>query len=308
METTGDGFQFRRLSGNPAAVAKRSNTAWAVQNSEPTEKPHKKKSRTSKPYEATRAESKNTVDDELFLDGFAIRRMSHNKPAAPPSKQHRETIRMNDSIDISTASSHVDLQDPTEEAQPDNDNDSTIIMHYPVMEEKIKSYEIHKRVLEPNVNKLIVECIKFLNCTSAYATEVRRHCLNNYFSDINYKNEIEAADGRMSVIGTEIRKWNEIYARKIKAARTLPEPIDISGIQRSNINMQDIRSEFEEKARCLKVKRERVRCFLESMKTHSELLLKGIFTAAEEKSVNPLFLLRAMSKLVEESESRIAVE
>lgn len=83
--------------------------------------------------------------------------------------------------------------------------------------EKIKSGEIYKKVNSNNINDLIKGCIGFLSTNTAYSNEIVKHCNLNFFSDIDYRREIEATNNKIEHFKAEIKKWKGIYeAQKAK--------------------------------------------------------------------------------------------
>ena len=175
-------------------------------------------------------------------------------------------------------------------------SEETIRMNLPVITEKIKSNEIHKIVISNNINDLIKECLIFLKDDSKYSREIVKHCNANYFSDMDYRKEIEMANGRIEQVKTEISKWRNIFETEVKAnAITVPE-IQVPEIS-IEVDTERILEEFEEKAKILQSMNEKLRYFFENAKEKAENLLKSVFGSMEEKNLDALFLLKAMSKL-----------
>lgn len=202
----------------------------------------------------------------------------------------RKTVRLDKSIDLSSASIIVDT--PKDACLTDD----TLRIDLPLIKEKVKSHEIYTQVSTGNINDLIIDCVKFLGERTSYSAEVIKHCNANYFSDIDYRKEIETSSGRMEQIKEEIAKWGRVYQER-KAANS----VDVRELVRPSIEMKFDRDgicmEFEEKAARLRAMEDRLKYFFEHAREKSESLLKSIFGSLEEKSVDALFLLKAMSRL-----------
>lgn len=202
----------------------------------------------------------------------------------------RRTIQLDQDIDLTSNSILVEA--PKGECM----SEETIRMNLPVITEKIKSNEIHKIVISNNINDLIKECLIFLKDDSKYSREIVKHCNANYFSDMDYRKEIEMANGRIEQVKTEISKWRNIFETEVKAnAITVPE-IQVPEIS-IEVDTERILEEFEEKAKILQSMNEKLRYFFENAKEKAENLLKSVFGSMEEKNLDALFLLKAMSKL-----------
>lgn len=301
MEAADDEFCFKRLTANTSAKVTQHQVVL-----------HSKKLRTNqsnlfdgeiesqlrrpqaRPTNKTKQPIKTVKNRADFsIDGFKVKRMnkSNNRSEIP----NRKSINMDERIDLSTTSASS------------TDENQTLVMSYPVMKGTTKSYEIHKLINEQNVNKLIIECVRFLNINNEYSGEVIKYCSANYFSDINYKNEIETIENKTSKLIKEIERWKGMYTKKKKERE---EAREIEKHKERRANAQDISKIFEEKAARMRNAGNKLKIVLEGIKEKSEILLKGIFTAVEEKRANPLFLLRAMSKLGDKPEglARLSVE
>lgn len=202
----------------------------------------------------------------------------------------RKTIRLDKSIDISSGSIIVDAPKDTCLSE------DSLRIDLPVIKEKIKSNEIYKNVISNNVNDLIKECTIFLNDNSSYTKEVIKHCDANYFSDTDYRKEIELTNNKIEQVRSEINKWEKVFGKvKVQNEIAIKEliPMEIDGW----LDKNEIIKEFEEKAKKLKVFDEKLRYFFEYAQEKSENLLKSVFGSLEEKNVDAIFLLKAMSRL-----------
>lgn len=202
----------------------------------------------------------------------------------------RRTIKLDQDIDLSSNS--ILVSPPKAECM----SGEIVKMNMPVIAEKVKSNEIFKLVISNNINDLIKECIIFLKDESKYSREVVKHCNANYFSDIDYRKEIEVVNCKMEVVKGEIAKWNKIFENEKNESIILVPEIKSNEIS-SEIDIESIQKEFEEKAKVLQQQNERLRYFFENAKEKAENLLKNVFGSMEEKNVDALFLLKAMSKL-----------
>lgn len=216
----------------------------------------------------------------------------------------RKTIQMEDSIDLSTDSV------PGEPARADQDGDAAeeacfddiIRMELPKAPEKIKSFDIHKRVGSGNINELIARCIQFLKADSDYAANISRDCRARRFGDIDYEKEIKSVVAKTADVQVELDKWNGVHEEQKRknfiSIERLAE-LNVGGHSETAVaqQQQDMIEEFREKAACLNGLEERLKYFFENAKAKSEVLLKSIFSSVENKSVDAMFLLKAMSKL-----------
>lgn len=293
METTKDGFTFTRKA------------------------PNKQMNFSCVKIEAAQIQE---MDDE-----FVFNRVSHNSrhPENPKHVKNRETsgsvfgaakkrrtIQMEQSIDLSTDISLLQAEPECSTASlvRKKTEDRVVGINVPQQREKTKSHEVYRRVLSGNVNDLIKECIYFLKDDTGYAREIIKHCNSNYFSDIDYRKEIELANSRNEQIKSEIDKWNRVFIEEkarngitileILDGKTATEEWHSEDEAASNVLAQRrLVAEFEGKAKRLLDLEGRLRYFFENAKEKSDNLLKSIFGSLEEKSVDAIFLLRAMSKL-----------
>lgn len=302
METTKDGFTFTRKA------------------------PNKQMSLSCEKIKTTQAyggEKQMTAPGctRVVEDEFVFNRVSSNPKLGAGSRKavgkeagglafgaskKRRTIQMEQSIDLSTDVSL--LQSYPEFKVPmlarSNAEDRAVWVDAPAQKGRTRSHEIHKRVLSNNINDLIKECIYFLRDNSEYAREIVKHCNSNYFSDIDYRKEIELANSRSEQIKSEIDKWNNVFLEeKALNAVAIPELGSESvGWKAAECEDNDalerkLAEEFEEKARRLLDLEGKLQYFFENAKEKSDSLLKSIFGSLEEKNVDAIFLLRAMSKL-----------
>lgn len=202
----------------------------------------------------------------------------------------RKTIRLDKSIDLSSGS--IIVETPKDSCL----SEEAFRIDIPVVKEKTKSHEIYKNIATHNINDLIKECIIFLSDNSQYAGEVIKHCNANYFSDIDYRKEIEATNSRIEQIRNEIGKWEDVFEK----TKTLNN-INIKLLNAPSLEIQldkgAVVAEFEEKACRLRILDEKLKYFFEHAKEKSENLLKSVFGSLEDKNVDALFLLKAMSRL-----------
>ena len=213
------------------------------------------------------------------------------------------TINLERSLDISTESAMGGGNQAGIMGQGLEEPDSTRYyeeprIHLPAPSEKVKSHSIHQVVKENNVNQLIEECVKYLKDTTPLGKQIIKYCRANYFADINYKSDIDAVASKIESVKAEERKWDAEYARlvgecdvsvKEVAAPSLPEA--------PALDRESLVEEFQKKAEVLKNLEGRMRHFFENSKAKCGDLLKNIFAAVEDKAVDPIFLLKAMTKL-----------
>jgi len=238
----------------------------------------------------------------------------------------RKTIRMENDIDLSTNDSMEPVNEDEVESSVVNmnpgvvKNDSSIFvdrrnegvlrMEIPTVPERLKSNEIHKKVASGSINDLIRECLGYLKDNSDYSKEIVRHCNSNYFSDVDYRKEIEQIKNRNSQIKTEIEKWSKVKDLEMCENEILVPSIveeneteDIELVNNSTDGMELVQDrqvmidEFNEKSQRLLGLEGKLRYFFENAKDKTENLLKNIFGSLEERSVDAMFLLKAMSKL-----------
>jgi hypothetical protein len=218
----------------------------------------------------------------------------------------RKTIQLDRDIDISSNSILVFQPNPIDEDPIDKNIKPLDKQSHPIdkniINRVVKSGDIHKNVISSNVNDLIKECVYFLKDESKYSKEIIKHCNANYFSDIDFRKEIETNNNKVEIIKNEIKKWEGIYERELESNRN---GVDLTEESLENVDSsidlslsyQKLSEEFDEKARNLQVLDEKLRYFFENAKEKSEVLLKNVFGSIEEKNVDALFLLKAMSKL-----------
>lgn len=279
METTKDGFTFTRRAPNKQVVS--------------CEKKAQKKGKTS---------ASGGVDDEFVFNRVSRSQAKLNGKGRDDGERSgvakkRRTIQMEQSIDLST---DISLLQGEPECNTALAKSSARDVLAKAGMPRTRSHEIHKRVLSSNVNDLIKECIHFLKDDSDYAREIIKHCNSNYFSDIDYRKEIEVTNTRSEHIKDEISKWDKAFLEE-KASNAIAIP-EITPYAEENRELgaeadRMLAEEFEEKARRLLELEERLKYFFENAKEKSDSLLKCIFGSLEEKSVDAIFLLKAMSKL-----------
>lgn len=178
----------------------------------------------------------------------------------------------------------------------DISTEETIRMEIPRPKERIKSNEIFKRVKTNGVNELIVKSIEFLKTGSKYSEEVIKNCKSNYFRDIDYRREIEQTNSKNEGIKDEIAKWAMVYGEEKESNWIADEQMNFEEPSEEEVG-EKIEQEFEEKAKRLKGLEEKVSYFLEISKAKSENILRNIFDSIDEKKVNGMFLLKVMSRL-----------
>lgn len=283
-----DGFTFRKVSGREKG------------RSEPVEK---RGSGKSGPTVIVRG-------GKTAGEGSTVPAVAAECQAEPSfifkTLKKRRTIRLEESIDLSTESGvngeESGINDTTLLSTIEDEGRRGLVMPitHPRAEEvasgyKLKPNEIHKKVPDNNVNSLIKECVLYLKDDESYTKEIAKHCDANYFSDIDYKRNIEGMKERIEQVQSEISKWNEVYGGL--------ETVHVEPIVRPpapevyEFNSKALIEEFDVKANRLKQLESRLRYFLEHSKAKSEAMLKNIFGAVEDRSVNALFLLKALSKL-----------
>lgn len=334
METN-DGFTFKRRTANKTMAIPMSKMAAKMKKEEPipnTElvfniiRPNKnariqsKIKRVAKTEEDYGKRTRNRAKEDskgaaIPKETKKIKRKLRDKENKEEDKtcdqskiqfnvlKKRKTIRLDKSIDLSIDSIFIEEPKGTDfiedrKACESNEvrNGKAIKMSIPTLKEKIKSNEIYKKVRSDNINDLIKDCILFLNDNSKYANEVIKHCNANYFSDIDYRKEIENTNSKIDQIRNEISKWETIFKEKADKNTLnvikleMPEPL-------KPVDKTSIQQEFEEKANKLKMLDDKLKYFFEHAKEKSENLLKNVFGSIGEKNVDALFLLKAMSKL-----------
>lgn len=293
METTEDGFTFRRKEVNAKKVNNPldSEFQFNVVN--------KKKGLKKTKIDSIRKEKNKENEINVIGEERNARKEQRNN-----AEKRRKTIEMENDIDLST-----------------NSKDDTFVNNN--LNEKPKSKEIHKLTASNSVNDLIKECVNYLGDGSKYSKEIINYCNSNYFSDIDYRKEIESNVNKTDQARLEIEKWDSIYSEEIKdneiIVPVIEEYFKTSGSSKtttivdenlfSNPNlveetkllnkerMKKLQSEFNEKSKMLFGLENKIKYFLDNSKEKSENLLKGIFGSIGEKTVDAMFLLKAMSKL-----------
>lgn len=267
--------------------------------------PNKQVSCEKRPVQARR--KVGTSEHIGMCDEFVFNRVSRNLALKPGEKcldeqpsivKKRRTIQMEQSIDLSTDASLLQGDPECGTIIKSSARDK---VSAGVPAQRIRSHEIHKRVLSSNINDLIKECIFFLKDDSEYSREIIKHCNSNYFSDIDYRKEIEVANSRSEHIRDEISKWSKTF-QEVKALSTIVIPEITPSVEEWSDGLTPeadrmLVEEFEGKAKRLLEFEERLRYFFENAREKSDNLLKSIFGSLEEKSVDAIFLLKAMSKL-----------
>lgn len=274
---TSNDFVFNRVRPNTCAYPQR--TEAKTQMVESKSKTVREKIPVSRKRDAKvtkKKEKETTVADASVIQFNVLKK--------------RKTIRLDNNIDISTDSILVDA------SKGNYMQDEPVSIALPIFKEKIKSHDIYKTVGANNINELIKECIVFLNDRSRYADEVVKHCAANYFSDIDYRKEIENTNNKIEQIRNEISKWEDIFENKKKTNNLEIECFELPKVECKQ-DKTAIIAEFEEKASRLRMLDEKLKYFFEHAREKSETLLKNIFGSLGEKNVDALFLLKAMSKL-----------
>lgn len=321
METN-DGFTFKRRTNNRATIriaelpkedftfniikenetTKSKNTKRRTSKNEETPKFSVVKKRKTIKLDNTIDISSETINDSVFQIGdHQVKKDNKNKGTKSKGKGTK----------IATASIT---------AKVNNEADDTIpnIMNIPVMKEKIKSDEIHLRIKNGNINDLIKECLAFLKDGSKYSKEIERHCNSSYFSDIDYRKEIENLGTKIEQIRGEKKVWEEVYSRIKSIEEITVEDItdgdninndkigeseveNVINVQSANCKIYSqndcVKNEFMEKSKRLLLLNRKLNYFFENAKEKSENLLRCIFGILEEKNVDAIFLLKAMGKL-----------
>lgn len=333
METTKDGFTFKRISTNRVPKSEPSYNRRAVTREEEPEFIFNSLSNGAVPLKpaANLQKSRQNNKPGRAKKGTEAatgktRRIRQKQPQTKENESNflfnvlkkRKTIRMDDSIDLSTES--VELPDhhmavatataprsrntttPSANIPEESVNivlDTELRLPFPVRQERIKSYDIHTLLKEDNINRLTEECVRFLKDDSEYAREIIRHSRANYFSDVNHRREIETVQSRIGSVGEETDKWSRIYSELTEetARMKMPTICPPSGRDLPSLDKQALIEEFQQKASELKEREEHLRHSFENIKHRSEKLLKNIFGAVEDHKVDALFLLKAMSKL-----------
>ncbi len=168
---------------------------------------------------------------------------------------------------------------------------------------KIRSHEIHKTIENPEINNLIKGCVLYLKDNTGYGDKIINGCEKKIYKDIDYTKEIEDAVARTEEIKGEIEKWNNVNKKLVEEEFIYVEKISSNDYEATDLTtvyneeMEVMKKEFEEKVNKIKSLEMNLKYFFENTKNKSENLLKNIFTAAENRSVDALFLLKAMSKL-----------
>lgn len=323
METTNDGFTFRRVSTNkierddlkyvsvePRVVSAQHNafelggfTFKKVSRGDADERSRKMCVAIGQEVGKSAGERGMKISIPIKKDGS---RAAENKENANESNfvsetaKKRKTIRLEDSLDLSTGSAECPPEGGAGEGRAAAREDACGGNNAggAKARQKVKSFEIYKKVSTGNINDLIRECVHFLQTDTPYASEILRHCDANYFSDIDFKVEIDSAVSKIEGVRGEIAKWNGVY--KEQKADCGVEVERLAGLavgDRVRFDEAEMAEEFREKAQRLKSLENRLRYFFENAKVRSEALLRNIFGAVEDRSVDALFLLKAMSKL-----------
>lgn len=276
----------------------------------------------------------NNLEEEA-LKAHPKKKLRNKKQPIPKDNENslvfnvvkkRKTIRMENDIDLSTNDSMEPVNEDEIESSVVNmnqgvvKNDSSIFvdrrnegvlrMEIPTVPERLKSNEIHKKVASGSINDLIRECLGYLKDNSDYSKEIVRHCNSNYFSDVDYRKEIEQIKNRNSQIKTEIEKWSKVKDLEMCENEILVPSIvegneteDVELVNNSTDGMELVQDkqvmidEFYGKSQRLLGLEGKLRYFFENAKDKTENLLKNIFGSLEERSVDAMFLLKAMSKL-----------
>ncbi|KAM0680264.1 hypothetical protein GINT2_001649 [Glugoides intestinalis] len=272
---TSNDFVFNRVRANTYVYPQRAEGKAQMQETKSKTQGEKIPVATKKAVKANKKKEKDIIADASAIQFNILKK--------------RKTIRLDNNIDISSDSILIDMPKGNYLEEP-------ICMVLPTFKEKIKSHDIYKSVSANNINELIRQCIVFLNDKSKYADEVVKHCSANYFSDIDYRKEIENTNNKIEQIRNEITKWEGIFENK-KQTNTLEiESIEYPKLE-CNLDKTAVIVEFEEKAARLRMLDDKLKYFFEHAKEKSETLLKNIFGTLGEKNVDALFLLKAMSKL-----------
>lgn len=294
METTNDGFTFRRVSTN-----KVERVEMKCRSMEP-------RAAKSSAFEMGGFTFRKVGKQAAGRPGVTVG-LAHKAPSQPDgaggtdrsstahgklvskTAKKRRTIQMEECLDLSTDS----------EKDVSTSSPKDLYAGPAAAPVAVKSSEIHKRVADGNINSLVKECVRFLKDDSPYAYEISTYCNGNYFSDIDYRRDIESTQARIDAVQSEISKWNRIYEER--SGRTevgsLPGALYSTLRDRELFDPTSIIGEFRGKAERLRELEGRIAYFLEGAKAKSEVILKNIFGAVENRTVDALFVLKAMSKL-----------
>ena len=112
----------------------------------------------------------------------------------------RRTIKMDENLDLSTDSLEKTL-----------DSEHTLKLVIPEPKKNVKTYEIYKTINSDNINELIGACLRYLKSDISYSRQILKNCEANYFSDIDYRKEIENVQNKTVNFKIEIEKWNNIF-------------------------------------------------------------------------------------------------
>lgn len=331
METTKDGFTFKRHTATKAAQSKiqiippsfpkqnisDSNTSKLSDdfsfkilktkniNKNKTKKnlrTFSRKNLKENSLEAIKILSQNTSKATDEPSTFIFKKIIHkNKISQNYNSENkdnfntikkRNTIQMDDNLDISTESN-------ASEKEFDKIADQTLKFEMPKPMEKIKSYEIHKNVSDGNINTLIANCIDFLKTEDPYSKEIVKHCNSNYFRDIEYRKEIDSVTNKKESIKQQIDMWNSVYnsQKKNMVVNTVSTISSKEDENQEDLQIENLTAEFEDKSQKLRSAECRLKYFLEIAKSKSESLLRSVFDTMDEHKVDTLFLLKAMSRL-----------
>ncbi|KAI4293124.1 hypothetical protein PAPHI01_2398 [Pancytospora philotis] len=326
MEQTNDGFTFRRVSTNrveraeiACAPGRRTESIAGQDAFELDGFTFRKLSTRPGAKEQAKSMQKPAAPKK---GGVTVRigGKGPKKEAAAPTEgsfvfktvKRRRTVRLDESLDLSTESVNRDAvseikdstilteiggQEPAsvEEAVPRLSREAAAPPAPLAAAARVKSNEVYRTVSGQNINGLVRACIAHLRDDTEYAREISRHCDANYFSDIDYKREMDGAQTRLEGVQAEISKWNSVYGSlgRVQVERLeRPPETAVDGFDEAALA-----EEFSAKADRLMRLENRLSYFLEHAKARSEGILKNIFGAVDDRSVNALFLLKAMSKL-----------
>lgn len=355
METTNDGFTFKRISGR---IQERKNTKFTevkkdagnsfnkndflfqkiCKNNELIKKQEKKRKSGEFKIEIVDKNKKNTVHTvnmKLRGQNKKVKKTQQKielEKSIDLSTDYDEIVEMdnkikNDLFDKSMLEIHK-VEDKKEVKNVDekyshdekknvyewgnaelgnNINENNIVIEETRLNNKqnnhindnvkVKSHEIHKLVKNPDINNIVKKCVLYLEDKTGYGREIIEMCNEKRLCDINYKDEIDTAIFKTSEIRNEINKWDDVYKKLAKSEMVTIDAIDKIEIEREDANRDQIKKQFEEKVNRLKSSEKKLKYFFENTKNKSEKLLKNIFGAAEDRNVDALFLLKAMSKL-----------
>ncbi|KAL6121793.1 hypothetical protein NUSPORA_01243 [Nucleospora cyclopteri] len=303
METQ-DGFTFKRVK---TGQTKRKPIP-AVENEADSFIFHKvaQKEQEIRNTEFYAINNKNTIGiDNATSKKVGRRKKTGNKLKAPKKKaETKKSLNIQDTI--------IDLpSDSTVREALDNGDmlscsyEDTLKLELPVEKEKLKSDELYK-ISNGEINKLLLECFKFLKIDGMnYTKEVTKSLLSRKYKQPNFDAEIKRTKELIKTVENEEQKWREILASEIEKNNIREEPSNLTGNSpietknkiEVNEHNEKIKSEMTERAKEVNLAEEKFSFKVDQLKARVEVLVRNIFEAEEKPEVDPVFLLRAMTKL-----------